>query len=120
MHICTLTGVMLEFSSQKHFFVGLLNTSCSTRPSCRRVPSPMVKLRKLQSHLDFDQLAKNELELKANMYFHIGNPIKRWRVEKVVPIKLLLQLLKTFCVITQVCVCVCVCMLVCMCACVCV
>ena len=26
MHICTLTGVMLEFSSQKHFFVGLLNT----------------------------------------------------------------------------------------------
>ena len=78
----------------------------------------MVKLRKLQSHLEFDQLAKNELELKANMYFHIGNPIKRWRVEKVVPIKLLLQLLKTFCVITQVCVYVYARVRVCMCVCV--
>ncbi len=60
------------------------------------------RLQKLRSTLDFDALARNELELKANLFFHIGNPVKRWRVERVVPIKLLLQLLKSFCLLTQV------------------
>jgi len=83
-----------------------LSLSCSPnrphRPP-RQVPPPLSKLKKLQSQLDFDQLAKNELELKANLYFHIGNPLKRWRVERVVPIKLILQVLKTVCLIVQVC-----------------
>lgn len=60
------------------------------------------KLRRLQSTLDFDRLAKNELELKANLYWHIATPIKRWKVEGQVPIKLVLQLLKTLCLIVQV------------------
>ncbi len=61
-----------------------------------------VQSPRLQSQLDLDDLSRNEVELKANLYFHIGNPIKRWKVERVVPIKLLLQLLKTFCLIVQV------------------
>lgn len=60
------------------------------------------KLQRLQSALDFNELAQNELELKANLYWHIGTPIKRWKVEGQVPIKLILQLLKTFCLIVQV------------------
>ena len=60
------------------------------------------KLQRLQSQLDLDDLSKNELELKANLFYHIGNPIKRWKVEKVVPMKLVLQLLKTVCLLIQV------------------
>ena len=60
------------------------------------------KLQHLQSALDFDKLAQNELELKANLYWHIATPIKRWKVEGQVPIKLVLQLLKTLCLIVQV------------------
>lgn len=65
----------------------------------RRKPA---KLQRLQSNLDLDKLAQNELELKANLYWHIGTPIKRWKVEGQVPVKLVLQLLKTFCLIVQV------------------
>lgn len=65
----------------------------------RRKPA---KLQRLQSTLDLDKLAQNELELKANLYWHIGTPIKRWKVEGQVPVKLVLQLLKTFCLIVQV------------------
>ena len=60
------------------------------------------QLQRLQSTLDFDDLAQNELELKANLYWHIGTPIKRWKVEGQVPVKLILQLLKTLCLIVQV------------------
>lgn len=60
------------------------------------------RLQRLQSALDLDELAQNELELKANLYWHIGTPIKRWKVERQVPVKLVLQLLKTFCLIVQV------------------
>ena len=42
------------------------------------------------------------MELKANLYFHIGNPIKRWKIEKVIPVKLILQLVKTLFLIVQV------------------
>lgn len=69
--------------------------------SVRRLPSHRT-LKRLKTELNLDVLAKNELELKANIFYHIGNPIKRWRVEKVVPGKLILQLLKTFCLIVQV------------------
>ena len=68
------------------------------RPKTKR----LQRLQRLQSTLDFTSLARNELELKANLYFHICNPVKRWRVERIVPIKLLLQLLKTFVLLTQV------------------
>ena len=61
-----------------------------------------TKLQRLQSTLDFDELAQNEVELKANLYWHIGTPIKRWKVEGHVPIKLVLQLLKTLCLVVQV------------------
>lgn len=60
------------------------------------------KLQRLKSEMALEALAQNELELKANLFYHIGNPIKRWRVEKVVPAKLVLQLLKTFCLVVQV------------------
>ncbi|CAI7993502.1 Mucolipin-1 [Geodia barretti] len=59
------------------------------------------KLQRLQTTLDFDKLAENELELKANLYWHIATPIKRWKVERQVPIKLILQLLKTLVLIVQ-------------------
>lgn len=68
----------------------------------RVIPPPLRKLQHLQSTLDLDHLAKNEQELKANLYFHISNPLKRWKVEKRLPIKLLLQVLKTLCLIVQV------------------
>ena len=61
-----------------------------------------LKLQRLQSTLDQKELAQNELELKASLYWHIGTPIKRWKVDGQVPIKLILQLLKTFCLIVQV------------------
>ena len=65
-------------------------------------PHHHKRLQKLRSELNLEALAQNELELKANLFYHIGNPIKRWRVEKVVPGKLVLQLLKTFCLVVQV------------------
>lgn len=67
-----------------------------------RIRRKPPKLQRLQSALDLDKLAQNELELKANLYWHIGTPIKRWKVERQVPVKLVLQLLKTFCLIVQV------------------
>ena len=79
-------------------------TSSLTRIGNRMRRRKPPKLQKLQSALDLDELAQNELELKANLYWHIGTPIKRWKVERQVPIKLILQLLKTFCLIVQVCI----------------
>ena len=58
---------------------------------------------RLKSHSDLNQLASNEVELKANLFFHIGNPLKRWKIERVIPIKLILQILKTLFLIVQVC-----------------
>lgn len=68
----------------------------------KKKPRKPPKLQRLQSNLDLDGLARNELELKASLYWHIGTPIKRWKVERHVPVKLILQLLKTFCLIVQV------------------
>ena len=68
----------------------------------QHMPPPPRKLKKLQSRLNLNELAQNELELKTTLFYHIGNPIKRWRVERVVPGKLVVQLLKTFCLIVQV------------------
>ena len=77
-------------------------TSSLSRIGNRMRGKKPPKLQRLQSTLDFDDLAQNELELKANIYWHIGTPIKRWKVEGHVPIKLVLQLLKTLCLIAQV------------------
>lgn len=68
----------------------------------KRSPPARRTLQRLKTESNLDVLARNELELKANVFYHIGNPLKRWRVEKVVPGKLVLQLLKTFCLIVQV------------------
>ena len=59
-------------------------------------------LHRLQSDLDVENLGRSEVELKANLFFHIGNPLKRWKIERVVPVKLILQLIKTVCLVVQV------------------
>lgn len=86
-------------SKRKSMRQSLTNSLSRIGSRMRRKPP---KLQRLQSALDLDKLAQNELELKANLYWHIGTPIKRWKVEKQVPVKLVLQLLKTFCLIVQV------------------
>ena len=60
------------------------------------------KLTHFKSRLKLHDLSQNELELKAALYFHICNPLKRWRVEKLVPYKLVLQVFKTFLLVVQV------------------
>lgn len=60
------------------------------------------KLNHLKSRLKRHDLSQNELELKAALYFHICNPLKRWKVEKLVPYKLVLQVIKTFLLVAQV------------------
>ena len=69
--------------------------SISTAPS-------REKLTHLKSRLKLHDLSQNELELKAALYFHICNPLKRWKVEKLVPYKLVLQIIKTFLLVAQV------------------
>ena len=74
-------------------------------PASRGTPPPKhhpLKKLNTQTSLDLHELANSELSLKASLYFHISNPIKRWKVERLVPIKLLLQLLKTAVFIIQV------------------
>ena len=77
-----------------------LSRSISSR--IKRKSRKPPKLQRLQSTLDSNKLCQNELGLKANLYWHIGTPIKRFKVEGQVPIKLILQLVKTFCLIVQV------------------
>lgn len=50
-----------------------------------------------------DQLSRNETELRIKMYFHISNPLNRWRKFRYVTWKFFLQLAKTFCIAAQVC-----------------
>ena len=52
--------------------------------------------------MKLEDLSQNELELKASLYFHICNPLKRWKVEKLVPYKLVLQVVKTLLLVMQV------------------
>lgn len=61
-----------------------------------------VRLQRLKSRLTLHDLSQNELELKASLYFHICNPLKRWKVEKLVPYKLVLQVVKTVFLVVQV------------------
>ena len=60
------------------------------------------KLEKLRSRADIQLLSNDECELKTNMFYHISNPIARWRADYSPPVKMILQLLQTVCVITQV------------------
>ena len=64
------------------------------------------KLEKLRSRADIQLLSNDECELKTNMFYHISNPIARWKADHSPPVKMVLQLLQTVCVITQVSVCV--------------
>lgn len=64
--------------------------------------STIEKLHRLKSRLKLSDLSTNELELKASLYFHICNPLKRWKLEKLVPYKLVLQMIKTVFLIAQV------------------
>ena len=50
-----------------------------------------------------EQLSRDETELRIKMYFHISNPVNRWRKFHYVTWKFFLQLAKTFCVVAQVC-----------------
>lgn len=58
-------------------------------------------LERLRSRADLLVLSNDELELKTNMFYHISNPIARWKADRSPPIKMIIQLLKTFCVVTQ-------------------
>ena len=60
------------------------------------------KLERLKSTASIDELSNSELELKANLYYHISNPLKRWKTDRSPPVTLILQLAKMFCVVTQV------------------
>ena len=44
----------------------------------------------------------NERDLKVAIYCHISNPLKRWKVGRFVPWKMILQVIKTLIVILQV------------------
>ena len=44
----------------------------------------------------------NERDLKVAIYSHISNPLKRWKVGRFVPWKMILQVIKTLTVILQV------------------
>ena len=50
-----------------------------------------------------DQLSRDETELRIKVYFHISNPLNRWRKYRYVTWKFFLQLVKTFCIAAQVC-----------------
>eukprot|EP00731_Ephydatia_muelleri_P026752 Em0018g852a len=58
-------------------------------------------LERLRSRADLLVLSNDELELKTNMFYHISNPLARWKADRSPPIKMILQLLKTFCIVTQ-------------------
>lgn len=44
----------------------------------------------------------NERDLKVAIYCHISNPLKRWKVGRFVPWKMIMQVIKTLIVILQV------------------
>ena len=69
--------------------------------SSHRKRTPLVRLSTRVS-LNLEELSSNEIALKKSLYFHLSNPIKRWKLEKLVPTKLLLQLLKTVLFLLQV------------------
>ena len=60
------------------------------------------KLVKLQSRSNLWASGTNEKELKANMYIHLSNPLERWRTDQILPLKMILQGMKTFFVLAQV------------------
>ncbi|KAL5466999.1 hypothetical protein EMCRGX_G031164 [Ephydatia muelleri] len=49
-----------------------------------------------------DQLSRDETELRIKVYFHISNPLNRWRKYRYVTWKFFLQLVKTFCIAAQI------------------
>lgn len=73
----------------------LLNTS-GTRYSLQR--SDTIGL----LHLSSKPNLANERELKVAIYCHISNPLKRWKVGKLIPWKMILELIKTLVVILHV------------------
>ena len=54
--------------------------------------------------VDIKNLVNNEINLKEALYYHICDPIERWRVKKVVPYKCILQIIKTLLILLQVCI----------------
>ncbi|KAL5466992.1 hypothetical protein EMCRGX_G031157 [Ephydatia muelleri] len=61
-----------------------------------------IKRKKLRSSANLYQLSSNEQELKPNLYYHISNPIKRWKTDRSPPFMLILQVAKTICIVVQV------------------
>ena len=84
----------------------------SIHGKCVRVGRDLIRIiyshfagsgaRRCRSGACMKELSENERELKMNMYYHISNPISRWKTDRKFPVKLVLQILKTFCVVTQV------------------
>ena len=60
------------------------------------------KLNRLRSAASFIQMSTSEMELKANIYYHISNPLKRWKTDRSPPVMLMLQVAVTICVVAQV------------------
>lgn len=54
--------------------------------------------------VDIRDLINNEINLKEALYYHICDPIERWKVKRVVPYKFILQIIKTVLILLQVCI----------------
>eukprot|EP00731_Ephydatia_muelleri_P026753 Em0018g853a len=59
------------------------------------------RLVKLQSSSNLWASGTNEKELKANMYIHLSNPLQRWRTDRILPWKMILQGVKALLVLAQ-------------------
>lgn len=59
------------------------------------------RLVKLQSSSNLWASGTNEKELKANMYIHLSDPIQRWRTDRILPWKMILQGVKVLLVLAQ-------------------
>lgn len=67
--------------------------------------STIKRLKKLHSTANLYQMSSSEMELKANLYYHISNPIKRWKTDRSPPLMLILQMVKTISIVAQVLTC---------------
>ena len=72
-----------------------------SRPSKEKLAERRKRLKKTRSVGNLLRLADSEESLKLALYYHICNPLKRWKTERKVPYSLLLQLFKAFFVMLQ-------------------
>ena len=68
----------------------------------RPATNTLKRLKRLRSTASLYEMGSSELELKANLYYHISNPLKRWKTDRSPPVMLMLQVAITIFVIAQV------------------